>query len=176
MRKAFILVGGVLTGLLLVLLVAAWWLGGFRDVELTREQRGPYRIVCLPHTGAYTDTPRKVLEVKRRLKALGDQLDVACGIYYDDPGKVPKGKLQSKGGYVLIGEVTVEAPLEIERVARREVLLARFKGHPSIGRVKAYPKMAEWMKTNGAERAGPALELYHEGLFECEIPIRIAGE
>ncbi len=183
-KKIFVLVSGVTFGFILFLLFAAYWLGAFNSVELTREQRGPYRIVYLRNTGAYTGVAEKILQVKGLLTDAGprsevvseEQLHVPCGIYYDDPDKVAEAKLRSKGGYVVKGEVEVEPPLKIENIPRREVLVAQFSGHPSLARLKVYPAMMRWMEEHGVEPALPMVEFYYDNNMECEIPISSPGE
>ena len=176
LRKILILTSGVTCGLMVVIAVIAFLLGAFNSVVLAREGSGPYRIVCLPHTGPYPGVAKKILAVRKLLKGSEKQLGVPCGLYYDNPAKVAEEKLRSKGGYVIEGELAVEAPLLIERVPRRDVLVARLEAHPSLAPIKIYPKMAKWMAANNVEAAGPALELYHDGLVECQIPIRPRGE
>ncbi|MFH1731427.1 MAG: GyrI-like domain-containing protein [Planctomycetota bacterium] len=176
LKKVLTLISGATCGLIVFIAVAAYFLGAFNSVELAREDLGPYRIVCLPHTGPYPGVAKKILEVRKLLKDAEDQLGVPCGLYYDNPDKVAKEKLRSKGGHILKGDLTVEEPLLIEHVPRRDVLAARLEAHPSLAPIKIYPKMARWMETNNVEAAGPALELYHDGLVECQIPIRPRGE
>ena len=176
LKKILILISGVTCGLMGVALIGAWWLGGFSTVELAREELGPYRIVCLEHTGPYHEIASKILKVRELGGDSEDRLGVACGIYYDDPQKVAKSQLRSKGGYVFEGELTVVKPLVIVDVPKRAVLVARVEAHPSVAALKVYPKMAEWLRANGVEAAGPALEFYHEGRVESQIPIKPIGE
>ena len=181
MKKLILLCSGVTAGLLAFTLAGSWWLGAFNAVELSREPRGPYRIAYLPHRGAYTGVVDKILEVQERLADAADQLGPACGIYYDNPAEVPEEQLRSKGGVLITGDVSVDPSLLIEEIPQRDVLVARFDGHPSLAPVKVYPRMAEWMEEHGVEPAGPAVEFYRpkrfrRGSVECEIPIRPAEE
>jgi len=175
-KKILPLLAGFAAGCLIVGLFIAYRMGAFNKVELVREQRGPYRIVCLPHTGAYNRIGEKILKVKDLLKRPDEQLGLPCGIYYDDPNEVAEAKLRSKGGYVVEGDVKPEAPLEVEDIPRRDALVARFRGHPALAAIKIYPAMTRWMKDNGCKRAGPAIEFYRKGLVECEIPVVAAKE
>jgi len=174
-KKLLPLLVGFVVGCLIVGLFIAYRMGAFNKVRLLREQRGPYRIVCLPHTGAYNRIGEKILKVKALLKRPDDQLGLPCGIYYDNPNEVAEEKLRSKGGYVIKGEVKTEAPLEVENIPRREALVARFKGHPVVAAMKICPAMSKWMSENGRKPAGPAIEFYRKGLVEREMPV-VASE
>ena len=171
-RKFTILFCGVTCGLILVVLIGAWGLGAFSTVELAQEELGPYRIVCLDHTGPYHKISDLIREVRELLKGSEDRVGMACALYYDNPEEVEAENLRSKGGFVLEGDVEVKEPLRIERVPRRTVLVARVEAHPSIAALKVYPRMAEWMSANRMAAAGPALELYQKGRVEIQIPIR----
>jgi len=176
MKKLFVFLSGISLGIVVLILVVVWWLGAFNRVELLSEERGPYRIICMDHVGPYHEIANTILEVQDRLKDVEDRLGGPCAIYYDDPAKVPKEKLRSKGGFLLKDEVEAKGLLEIVTMPRRMVLLGRLKGHPSLAPIKVYPAMAEWMEKNGFVPAGPAVEFYHKRFVECEIAIRPAGQ
>jgi len=172
MKKVAVLCLGLFAGLLLVGVFIAYRLGTFNTVTLSQEPRGPYQIVCLPHSGAYNRIAETILEVE---KVLADHTEkVACAIYYDDPAHVPEAQLRSKGGFQVKGQVKVEPPCTIERVPRREVVVARFEGHPSVAPIKVYPKLAGWMAENRLTAAGPTIEFYRPGLIEVEMPVKPA--
>lgn len=176
MKKLFVFLSGISLGIVAIILVVAWWLGAFNRVELLSEERGPYRIICMGHVGPYHEIANTILEVKDRLKDAENRPEVPCAIYYDDPAKVAKEKLRSKGGFLLEDEIEAKGLLEIVTISRRKVLLGRLKGHPSLAPLKVYPAMAGWMEENGFVPAGPAVEFYKKGFVECEIAIRPAGE
>jgi len=176
MKKLFVFLSGISLGIVILIIVVAWWLGAFNRVELVAEERGPHRIICMGHVGPYSEIAGTILEVQDRLKDVADRLEGPCAIYYDDPAKVPKERLRSKGGFLLKGEVEAKGLLDIVTIPRRKVLLGRLKGHPSLAPIKVYPAMAGWMEKHGFVPAGPAVEFYHKGFVECEIAIRPAAE
>jgi len=171
-RKFAVLTSGMLTGFFLLLLVGGWWLGGFKSVDVGLKERGPYTIVYLTNPGAYKNLAGTILRVADQMADRADALGTPCSIKYDDPSKVPEDQLRGSGGYVLRREVEVAAPLRIERMPKREVLVGRLEGHPSLAPIKVYPRMATWMQEHGMEADGPALELYYDDAVECHIPVR----
>jgi hypothetical protein len=66
--------------------------------------------------------------------------------------------------------------LDVVEIPRREVLVARFKGHPLLSPYKVYPVMAKWMAGHGLQPAGPAVEFYRDGIVECELPVAPAAD
>jgi len=171
MKKWLALLAGCLFGLFVVGLLVAYRIGAFNRVQLSREERGPYRIVCLSHRGAYNKIKAKILAVEAMLKEAGVERVAPCGVYYDNPAEVPEEELSSKGGFVVRGEVAVDGAFEIVEIPRREVLWARFEGHPSVAPVKIYPEMAAWLADHGWRRGSPVIEFYRPGRIECEMPI-----
>jgi len=171
-RKFLVLLLGFLVGLLLVGGFIAYRMGAFNSPDLAREEREAYRIVCLPHQGAYDKISQTIREVKRQLADHEDQLGPPCAVYQDDPEQVAEDELRGLAGFVLRGDVPVRGRLEVRAIPRRLVLVARFKGHPAVAAMKNYPAMHVWMEEHGCEAVGPAVEFYHADEVECEIPIR----
>ncbi|MDZ7289660.1 MAG: GyrI-like domain-containing protein [candidate division KSB1 bacterium] len=130
-------------------------------------------MVYISHTGPYYQVAEKITQVSKMLQEKNVRTLDACGIFYDDPSTVPQEQLRSRAGFLVKGAVTVEAPLAIDTVAQREVIVAKVKAHPTVAPLKTYPKMQEWMKQNNFQAAGPGLEIYHaNGVVECELPIQ----
>ena len=166
------LVLGFGVGIFIIGLFFAYRMGAFRPVGLQRERRPAVRIACLPHTGPYNQISEKILRVKKLLDDHKDALGRPCGIYYDDPDRVPDEKLRSKGGYVLKQDVALPPELEVVVLADRDVLVARFKGHVALAAAKIYPAMSRWMADEKVKPAGPTVEYYEAGVVECEMPIQ----
>ena len=163
-----------------------------------RTDRGPYRVVCLPHTGPYRQIGARIIDVRVALRNavertattrtrpaeswLAQKLGPPCGIYFDDPSKVSEQGLRSRGGYLLTSDASAwllaaaRPSLDVIEIPRREVLVARFKGHPLLSPYKVYPVMAEWMAGHGLQPAGPAVEFYRDGIVECELPVAPAAD
>ncbi len=171
MRKSVSLFAGILAGVFAVGLFYAVQMGAFNSVRLTREERGPYRIFCLSHRGAYERIAEKILEVEKRLKEAGIEVIVPCAIYYDNPSEVSEAELRSKGGFVVAADAAAPSSLEVEDIPRREVLVARFEGAPVLAAVKMRPAIAGWFAENGMRPGGSAVEFYHRGLIEREVPL-----
>lgn len=175
LKKSLSLFAGMLAGMFAVGLFYALQMGAFNRVRLVREERGPYRILCLSHKGSYNKIAEKILEVEKRLKEAGTEIIVPCAIYYDSPSEVPEDELRSKGGFVVAVDAAVPALLEIEDIPRREVLVAQFEGAPALAPVKMRPAIAGWLAENGLRAGGPAVEFYRRGLIEREVPLGSAA-
>ena len=151
----------------------AYNFGAFENVELQQAVRGPYQIVCLEHIGPYQQAPAKIEKVKAMLQEKNITIGNACGIYHDDPAKVPSDQLRSRVGFIVEDSVSVEAPFMVDSLAQREVIIGTIKAHPAVAPFKTYPKMQAWMQGNDYEPAGPAFEIYREdGVVEGQMPIR----
>ncbi|MBC8312752.1 MAG: GyrI-like domain-containing protein [Candidatus Cloacimonetes bacterium] len=161
---------------LILLLILAILMGAFNKVELERTQRGPYTIACLSHTGPYHLIYKKIEKVDSILSEQKIGKLSACGIYYDSPAEVPQNLLKSKGGFIISKETQIDSSLvlEVEIIPQREVILAKFKGHPAIASLKIYPEIHKWLEKNEYRPFGACLEIYYdEKLVECEMPIKL---
>lgn len=181
MKKVLVFISGISAGLLVFTIFLGWWSGAFNKAVVTHEERGPYKIICLPHTGSYRGVSLKILRVHELLVESGKVPETSLGtpvaIYYDNPGKVAEEKLRSKGGYIVLADLPEnildsDKELEIIDIPRRDTVTAKFTGHPSLAAAKIYPPMSKWMTENGFEPDGPAVELYQTRHVETEIPVR----
>ena len=171
-KSCLILAVGGLIGLLGILLLAGYWAGAFNVVHLETTEQGPYRIAYLDHPGTYADIAETVLKVEKLLAEQEVAGLAACALYYGDVRKVPDGdEVGIRGGYVVERDAEVEPPLEIVEIPRREVLFARFEGHPNIARARIAHDVAQWFDEHPPEPGRPFIEFFLEGMMEAEVPL-----
>jgi DNA gyrase inhibitor GyrI len=178
LKACLVVLVGFAAGLLIAGLIMAAHMGAFTTVELARERRGPYRIVCLPHQGPHNRIGEKILRVEDLLKDESDRLGLPCAIFYDDPSQVAEHELRARGGYVVKGAPALgplPAELRVERIGRRDVVVATFEGHANLAPRKIYPALRGWLAEHKCDAAGPSIEFYRKGVVECELPVRPAA-
>ena len=145
-------------GLLLSLAVR---LGAFLPVELTVGEAGPFYLVYRRHEGAYYKIAPVISAVEAWAKERGEGCALTFGEYLDDARTADEDRLRSNGGCVLDHPVGPPGDgLFARTLPRRLYVIASFRGAPSIGPYKAYPKAEKWMKETGYARDGATIETY----------------
>lgn len=160
MVKGF--VGTLLTAAIALFIYLYIYLGAYRGVEFKQESRAELHLLFKPHMGAYHQIGETFKEVEAY--ALKHKIDCSktFGEYLDDPSSVDQDRLRSNIGCYISAPPTeaVEAPFKYETRPARTYMVARFKGSPSIGPMKVYPKMREVFETARIKSDGAVIEVY----------------
>jgi hypothetical protein len=137
-------------------------LGGYKSVEVSEGDGGPFRIVYKHHTGAYHTTVTVIEEVEKWAKANGEPCQISFGEYLDDVDTVPEDRLQSNGGCIVAREWKSGLPdgFLYREEPRRHFVKAEFEGAPSIGPLKVYPKVRDYIAHEGLKQSSAVFELY----------------
>ncbi len=137
-------------------------LGSFKTVTITQGPYGPLKVVFKKHVGAYDKIVPVIEEVERWAKANGEPCKLSFGEYYDDPDRVATDRLRSNGGCLVEKkwDFVLPAGFGYREIPSHQFVIATFDGAPSIGPIKVYPKVDEYMKAHSLEKAGPTFELY----------------
>ena len=173
-RKAlFSLVG--LVGLLALIFGGGGHLGLFSKVRLEVTERGPYTVVGLEYRGPYRKIIHRLKSVTEDIKTgnLSDTVEMQCAILYDPPKGGDRSSQRSLVGFVLRNDSDIiEAPkYSVEKIAKREVVVAKIDAHPSVALFRSYPKINRWIRKNNCSALSPMVEIYHRnGLVELEVP------
>jgi hypothetical protein len=151
-----LLVVAVLVGTLL------YRLGAFKPVTITEGIRGPSKVVYKHHVGAYHKIVPVIEEVEKWAKANGEPCLFAFGEYYDDPDKVAEDRLRSNGGCIVLKEWKTGLPdaFKYREIPNHWFVIAQFDGAPSIGPMKVYPKVQDYLDEHHFSQTGPTYELY----------------
>lgn len=148
------------------------YLGTFTSVTAAQVNAPAYRIAYLNHRGAYNNIDAAIKSVAASLKEADITANSACALFYDDPSVVPEEELRSKVGFLISPYDTVPAPLEIEEIPQREVVMVLFDGSSLIGSNKAYKAMRQWSIDHAYNLVLPSFEIYYEdNRTEYQLPI-----
>lgn len=147
----------------------AWKLGAFREVAIATQEDGPFHVLSKEHLGPYHKIADVILEVEAWARSQGEPCTRSFGEFFDDPERTDEDRLRSRGGCIL----NKSAPADIEAlksklpanynlttIDQRLYAIATFDGAPSLGPVKVYPKVLEYVSLNRLEIKGAVIEIY----------------
>jgi AraC family transcriptional regulator len=142
-----------------------FYLGVSEEVTLTRETRGEMHLVFKDHLGSYYKINSLLEEVEAWARAQQLDCSITFGEYLDDPNSVDEDRLRSRVGCVLPASPSVTVPPSMHSEIRPagEYVVGHFKGAPSIGPYKVYPKAFKYIEKEGLKRRGPIMEQYKVG-------------
>ena len=160
--------------LFIVLVITAWALGAFSNVELTRQDSGPYYFITFSEHTSYRAVPVSLDHLKE-LGVVNDDLNPRpAALILNDPMTTPLQELQAFGGYIIRDSVQTGAGQKLFRIEKRMVVTASIDANPTIATFKTYPALSEWLRKNYRSYSSelPYLEIYHadEGV-SVEMPL-----
>lgn len=157
-KKALLLFVLSLVGLAVYLY---FYLGAYKDPEISTGESGPLILLYTEHLGAYHQIGPKIEMVERWAEARGLNCARTFGEYLDDPSAVDQDRLRSRAGCVLAAPYSGETEdFTLETRPRRTYVIARYNGSPAIGPFTVYPKVFEYIQTQRLKLEGPTLEIY----------------
>jgi AraC family transcriptional regulator len=138
-------------------------LGGHKPVEIQIQKFAPLTVIGLRHTGAYHKINDVIVKAESSLVSAGFICNPAVGVYYDDPNLVEENRLRSFGGCAFLSPQTVPKidGFEVLEFPETEVAKAEFTGAPSIGPLKVYPAVDDFLSENRLAKRSPVIELYY---------------
>ena len=152
----------ILSSLVVFVITLYFRLGGHKSVTIEIQTLPQMHLVFAKHQGPYHEINQAISQVEK----WAQQLNIPCrktfGEYFDDPRQVDERHLQSIGGCVL----TMPAPeisdknIEYKNISEKKWLTAVFEGAPSIGPLKVYPKVEEYLSKNKLIKNGSVIEIY----------------
>lgn len=140
--------------------------GYFKPVDIASGEQGPFYLVYKVHHGPYHKIAPVIDEVEKEFQDNDIDCPLAFGRYIHDPDTVEQDRLESHGGCAFtnlspeVESLAKAKNFNIDPVEKKEYLVAHFEGSPSIGPMKVYPYVKEWMNKYGYKRQGPVIELY----------------
>ena len=151
-KTTLILVSGLLT----VFVVIAFYNGVFEKIDIQEKERGGFKLVGLEFKGPYSEAGRYINEVEKRLKKNETSSSLSFGVYYDDPKKVKPKDCRSFVGIILEKKDLEKIPLlladgfKIDSIPFKKSLQSEFPIKNTfsymIGPWKVYPKLSKYMK------------------------------
>lgn len=142
-----------------ILLVYAWW-GGFNPVDIRTEVRGPYVYAYLEHTGDYAKLPKMLEGLREQLKAQGITPGLPITVLYSDPAVVAKSERQARIGCLVPAGTVVKAPMQVDRIPARSVLVAEVQAGMLLAPSRAYQALGNHLEPLGKAIRMPTVELY----------------
>lgn len=157
-------------GFIIILVYMFYYTGAFKKVQVGEDTRGPYTLIYLDHTGPYQDIVKKIEAVETWTKEQGMTCRLSFGQYFDDPKTTELGRLKSRGGCMLDPQIPNEVEIlkkaklpdavKTETLPPTKYAIALFTGAPSIGPLKVYPKIEEYIKAHSLKHTGSIIEIY----------------
>ncbi|MES2855436.1 MAG: GyrI-like domain-containing protein [Bdellovibrionota bacterium] len=159
MKKLIFLVFASVVALLAVLYFK---LGADKPVSIALEERGPYSVIFKPHLGAYYKIVPTIEEIEKWAKANGIGCKLTFGEYFDDPEKVDEDRLRSRAGCILETAPPMVMPKDysVGSIPMGRFAVAIFEGAPSLGPVKVYPQVFEFLDEQKLSHSGSIIEIY----------------
>lgn len=150
-------------GLLILAGYLYYYLGAYKEVEITIVDRGEVITVGRAHRGAYHQINSVIVQVEEWAKANSIGCQQTFGEYLDNPQQVEEARLKSIGGCVLEEPLKISAlpdGLSIGSFPAGQYVHATFTGSPAIGPWKVYPKLMEYVAQRGLKTSSRSIELY----------------
>ena len=116
--------------------------GYYEDVKISSGFQGPFIFVYKKHLGPYHKIAPIIDEVEDYFKEQQLPCPIAFGCYLHDPNTVEHDRLESHGGCAFLQasekllELAKKGGYLIDRVQKKEYLVATFNGSPSVGSMK----------------------------------------
>ena len=163
MGKAFAITFGALAA---IAIFVVYRTGYLEPVDIGSGSQGPFVLIYKQHTGPYHKIAPVIDEVERTFKEANIDCPMAFGRFLHDPNVVPHDRLESHGGCALptttnaVEKFAKSNNYQIDRIDKKEYLVATFNGSPSVGPLRVYPEVEAWMNKYGYKNKGPVIELY----------------
>ncbi len=163
MGKAFAITIALLLG---IAAFVVYRTGYLKPVTIASGEQGPFYLVYKVHQGPYHKIAKVIDGVENYFKDKGMPCPLAFGRYLHDPNTVEHDRLVSHGGCAFTNpsaalEVLVkQGEFVSESLPKKEYLVAHFEGSPSLGPIKVYPYVKDWMNQYGYTISGPVVEIY----------------
>jgi len=150
------------------------YLGFSEMVEVSLSQSPPVALIYVRHLGAYHKINESLTKIEQSLEKKGLQCSKTFGEFLDNPIDVSEDRLTSHVGCLFqvsegspvaekggrLETLAKELGFEFESRSSQSVIKASFKGSPSIGPFKVYPKIDEMIQDLRRARSGPLMEIY----------------
>lgn len=167
-----------LTAFVLPLLIIYTWWGGFNPVTIEPGQmRGPYTYAYLEHTGDYSKLTDLQGKVGAALAAEHIPAGKAITVLFSDPEKVNVGDRVGRSGYLVPEGTQVKAPLKVDTIQARPVLLVQVQTAILLAPSRAYQALHDYLKGRGQSLHMPTVEIYEasssllrNGILNVEMP------
>lgn len=160
-----------LLAFLLPTIIVLWWWGLFRSATVDMVESGPYRYVYLDAKGPYSKLGAKQGEVSAELRKQGIVPGASISVIYDDPRSTKAGERHARTGYLIDAAAVPKAPLLVDTLPVRRVVVGQVKAHPLLAYGKVYGKLIDFSKRQGGNLVLPTVEIYKDSVLSVEMPM-----
>lgn len=143
----------------LPLVAVYWWWGGFRSVNVTEVEAGPYRFAYVDYDGPISGIGKSHRTVLDKLEHAGVAAGDTISVILSDP-RADKGRVHARVGYVVGDAAIIPEGLEDGRIERRAVWRAEVQAAVILAPSKTYQALADTLATHGQTLVMPTVELY----------------
>jgi AraC family transcriptional regulator len=163
MGKAFAVTFGLLLAVFIFIIIRV---GYFKPVTIASGEQGPFLLVYKVHRGPYHEIAPMIDEVEAFFKDNGLPCPLAFGRFLHDPNTVPHDRLESHVGCAFMNssprlqELIESGGFLQDPLPKTEYVVGHFEGSPSMGPIKVYPYVEDWMNKYGYQIQRPVIELY----------------
>lgn len=163
------IIGTILATALFLLGSIFLYVGAFKDVVIEESNKPELYLLAKTHHGAYHKIIDDLEEVEALVKAEGLKCEKTFGRFFDNPDSVDEDRLKSEVGCFFEGEpplLTKEIlqkfgeTLELIKIEPQLYVQGKFDGAPSIGPMKVYPKIKDYLLEKGFSESGAPIEVY----------------
>jgi len=160
---------GILASLIVVLIGAYAYYGGFKTIDPKIQKSGGETLIYEKMTGDYAQSAIVSDRVyKKLIDDHGIETTKGFGIFYDNPKVKEKNTLRSDIGCVLETDFdrleALKEDFEVSQHPIEEYLVTEFpnKGMPSVilGIIKVYPAFEKYSEENSYEQDTPVMEIW----------------
>ena len=173
LKKLIIIFSIVVFILFISLLVAAWSLGAFAPVHISIDEQGPYYFLTSEEKITYSEIATQLEIISKDYDHDNKNTGIPAALIFSDLTQISQEEVIAQAGYILPDSLEVGSKLFMNKIDKREVLVAKIEANPSIAVFKVYPSLVRWLEINQKlyRFNFPALESYQDTFYKLEIPI-----
>ncbi len=167
--KFFITLFWLISIVIIVSLLAWWYLWGFKNLVAFEVVMGPYTVAYVDHVGDYTSLWEPMQDLYDVLSGQNISSDMWIWIFYDDPSVVATGELRSEGGVIIEKEDFQKLDLnsedyKVKNLDKTNYAVITFPLKNVVSYVvwakRAYPILWKYLEDNGYSLEVVWMEMY----------------
>ncbi len=148
-----------------------WWWGLFSSADVAIEERGNYRYAYLEAEGPYSKLSSKQEEVLHELVEQKIKPGAEITLIFSDPRTTSYKELHARAGFLIGPDDQPKAPIQVDTVPKRKVMVASIKAHPLLAYGKTYSKILEYVKSKDTSLNLPTVEIVKDSVLSVEMPL-----
>jgi AraC family transcriptional regulator len=135
-------------------------LGGYKTIEVSIKPLPAMYLLYKEHLGPYHEIEATIEEIELWAKTHNISCTETFGKFIDDPRTTDERHLRAHVGCVSMTPLTDPGPYTVENLAAQNYVWAEFDGAPSIGPLKVYPKIHDFIASHHLKPSQSPIEIY----------------